>query len=79
MDSGDFFLLFSAQKAHVKPPNDLSASNKRRSSWHVSSLQTAILDIQIKKAPASVGAFTVKSSKSFVDNILDATPLFAIF
>jgi hypothetical protein len=40
-----FFLLFSAQKLHVKPPNHLTRSKPTTSAWHVSYLQPAILDI----------------------------------
>jgi hypothetical protein len=39
----DFFSMFSAQKSHVKPQNHLTYSNKRKSSWHVSSPQSAII------------------------------------
>src|ERR1700680_4596370 len=46
VDSGViFFLLFSAQKSDVKPPNHLNHSKQRKSSWHVSSAPTAIMNI----------------------------------
>ena len=38
-----FFSMFSAQKWHVKPQNHLTYSNKRKSSWHVSYPQPAII------------------------------------
>jgi hypothetical protein len=38
-----FFSSKTAQKSHVKPPNHLTRSNKRKSSWQVSSTQSAIL------------------------------------
>ena len=41
----NFFLAFSAQKRHVKPPNHLTQTNRTRSSWHFSYPQSAILDI----------------------------------
>jgi len=42
-----------------------------------------IIEIEIKKAPATAGAFSVSStstaSKSFIDNILAVSPMIAIF
>jgi hypothetical protein len=40
-----FFPPFSAQKSHVKPPNHLTHYPAITSAWHVSSAQSAILDI----------------------------------
>jgi hypothetical protein len=38
-----FLSTFLAQKSHVKPQNHLNPTNKRKSSWHFSSTQPAIL------------------------------------
>ena len=47
-----FLLLFSAQKSHVKPRNHLTLYHPTISVWHVSYIQTAILDIyRSKKGP----------------------------
>jgi hypothetical protein len=40
-----------AQKSHVKLPNHLTHYQPTTSAWHVSYLQSAILDIEIKKSP----------------------------
>jgi hypothetical protein len=40
-----FLSSFSAQKSHVKPQNHLTNTNKTTSTWRISSLQPAILDI----------------------------------
>ena len=39
------FFLFSAQKTHVKPPNQLKPYHPTTSAWHFSYAQPAILDI----------------------------------
>jgi hypothetical protein len=47
-----FLLPNSAQKTHVKPQNQLNATNKTRSSWHFSSTQSDILNIDQKNKQA---------------------------
>jgi hypothetical protein len=44
-----FLFPFSAQKAHVKPPNDLTHYHTTTSAWHVSYIQPVILDIDQNK------------------------------
>jgi hypothetical protein len=44
----NYFSAFSAQKSHVKPPNHLNLSKHKTSAWHVSFVQSAILDIDRK-------------------------------
>jgi hypothetical protein len=48
-----FFSAFSAQKSHVKPPNHLTPSIQRKSSWRISSNPTVILKIEIRKSPSA--------------------------
>jgi hypothetical protein len=50
-----FLLPSSAQKSHVKPPNHLTHYPTTTSTWHFSSPQTAILDIEIKNKQAPWG------------------------
>jgi hypothetical protein len=42
------FLSFSAQKSHVKSQNHLNLYVTTTSEWHFSSVEIAILDIEIK-------------------------------
>jgi hypothetical protein len=47
-----FLFSFSAHKSHVKPQNRLTHGAPTTSVWHVSYLETAILNIEIKKEEA---------------------------
>ncbi len=69
----NYFSSFSAQKSHVKPQNYINHSNERKSSWHVSSIQPAILDIDRKiRSPGRHRT----GAKLFDKTYLAITPLF---
>ena len=70
-----YFSPFSAQKTHVKPPNHLTHSNQRRSSWHFSYVQSAILNIDRKQSKPR----PIAGANLLIISILCASPLIPIF
>jgi hypothetical protein len=71
------------EKSHVKPPSPITPVNTTTSVWHFSFTQVDILDIEIRKAPAFVGAVVSLQEEMGRNpngwNILDVTPMDAIF
>jgi hypothetical protein len=62
-----FFSAFFAQKSHVKPPNHLNLTNKTRSNLKISYLQTAIMNIEIKKEASPPGIGTTPQELTLLE------------
>jgi hypothetical protein len=64
-----FFAIFCPKNA-CQVPKPIKQLNPKEIEWHVSSTQSAIIRIEIKKSPGQAGAFAISDRKTAITHLV---------